>query len=127
MGRLHVLRGQRCSAAASHAKASYIAGLPITPGPAAATLPSPPTHRLLADDVNSVPWHLAIFDEAHKLKNDRTKLYEAVAGLPTRLRYGLTGTPMQNDYQELWWGGGVGWRVRHFRAYHKSGGGVLRT
>lgn len=70
--------------------------------------PPPPPHRLLADDVNSVPWHLAMFDEAHKLKNDRTKLYEAVAGLPTRLRYGLTGTPMQNDYQELWWGGGGG-------------------
>ena len=23
--------------------------------------------------------------------------------LPTPLRYGLTGTPMQNDYLELWW------------------------
>ncbi len=28
--------------------------------------------------------------------------YKLAACLPTRLRYGLTGTPFQNDYAEIW-------------------------
>eukprot|EP00887_Chlorella_sp_A99_P006990 scaffold2.g6990.t1 len=43
----------------------------------------------------TIPWHLTIFDEAHKLKNHKTRTYEAADRLPTRLRFGLTGTPMQ--------------------------------
>ncbi|GAB4813150.1 hypothetical protein N2152v2_000196 [Parachlorella kessleri] len=56
----------------------------------------------LVDDMCSIPWHLVIWDEAHQLKNDSRKLYQAACRIPTRLRYGLTGTPMQNDYDELW-------------------------
>ncbi|KAL4854168.1 hypothetical protein ACK3TF_005019 [Chlorella vulgaris] len=48
-----------------------------------------------------IPWHMVIFDEAHNLKNHKTKRYQTVDQLPTRLRYGLTGTPFQNDYTEL--------------------------
>ncbi len=58
--------------------------------------------RQMVDDMCSVPWHLVIWDEAHMLKNEKTKLYKAAVRLPTRLRYGRTGTPMQNDYKELW-------------------------
>lgn len=47
------------------------------------------------EDMLRVPWHVAIFDEAHKLKNRRAKIYEACCQLPTKLRYGLTGTAMQ--------------------------------
>ena len=42
-----------------------------------------------------ISWHVAIFDEAHKLKNRNSKTYEACCRLPTKLRYGLTGTAMQ--------------------------------
>ena len=40
-------------------------------------------------------WHAAIVDEAHKLKNDASKTYQACSSIPTKLRYGLTGTVMQ--------------------------------
>ena len=42
-----------------------------------------------------VPWHAVIVDEAHKLKNDASKTYQACERIPTKLRYGLTGTVMQ--------------------------------
>ena len=42
-----------------------------------------------------VPWHVAVFDEAHKLKNRNAKIHEACCQLDTKLRYGLTGTAMQ--------------------------------
>ena len=49
-----------------------------------------------------IPWHLVIFDEAHRLKNPKTLTAGAADILPTRLRYGLSGTPMANDYEELY-------------------------
>jgi hypothetical protein len=36
---------------------------------------------------------VALFDEAHHLKNSATQLYKAADRLPTRLRFALTGTP----------------------------------
>ena len=42
-----------------------------------------------------IAWHVAIFDEAHKLKNANAKIHEAGCQLYTKLRYGLTGTAMQ--------------------------------
>ena len=38
---------------------------------------------------------MAVFDEAHKLKNRNAKIHEACCQLGTKLRYGLTGTAMQ--------------------------------
>lgn len=54
-----------------------------------------PGGRRNLEDMLRVPWHVAIFDEAHKLKNRSAKIYEACCQLPTKLRYGLTGTAMQ--------------------------------
>lgn len=47
------------------------------------------------EDMLKIAWHVAIFDEAHKLKNRSSKTYEACCQLPTKLRFGLTGTAMQ--------------------------------
>ena len=47
---------------------------------------------MLSDEV---PWHVAFFDEAHKLKNKKSQTYQACSELKTKLRYGLTGTAMQ--------------------------------
>ncbi len=47
------------------------------------------------EDMLRVAWHVAVFDEAHKLKNRSAKIYEACCELKTKLRYGLTGTAMQ--------------------------------
>ncbi|KAL3134837.1 hypothetical protein ABBQ32_007805 [Trebouxia sp. C0010 RCD-2024] len=83
------------------------------------------TFRRNLEDMLRVPWHVAIFDEAHKLKNRRAKIYEACCQLPTKLRYGLTGTAMQNDYDELHalldWAvpGGLGER-HQFQEYYEQ-------
>ncbi|KAL4459161.1 hypothetical protein ABPG75_014026, partial [Micractinium tetrahymenae] len=60
------------------------------------------TMRSLGEDLLRMPWHACIFDEAHNLKNATTATYKVANRLPTRLRYGLTGTPFQNDYTEIW-------------------------
>lgn len=41
-------------------------------------------------------------DEGHRLKNDQSRLAGALAALPTRARFLLTGTPLQNRLTELW-------------------------
>ena len=41
-------------------------------------------------------------DEAHRLKNKDSKLYEALNDFSTANRLLVTGTPLQNDMQELW-------------------------
>lgn len=53
--------------------------------------------RLQIEDLLSIEWHTAVFDEAHKLKNDKSATYEAAAELHgvTKRLYGLTGTIMQ--------------------------------
>ena len=55
----------------------------------------PVTCRFSKDILKTIKWHIAIFDEAHKLKNHKALIYEACSELKTRLRYGLTGTAMQ--------------------------------
>ncbi|KAL8234246.1 hypothetical protein R6Q59_020346 [Mikania micrantha] len=70
-------------------------------------------------------WEIVIIDEAHRLKNEKSKLYEACLGIKTRKRYGLTGTIMQNKIMELFnlfdWvvPGGLGSR-EHFREYYEE-------
>ena len=54
------------------------------------------------EDLAIIPWHLVIVDEAHCLKNDKSQTWQAADRLPTRLRFGLTGTPQSNDYGELY-------------------------
>ena len=48
------------------------------------------------DALSEVGFHAVIADEVHKLKNQKSKVYEAAVQLAGVRRYGLTGTPMQN-------------------------------
>ncbi|KAL0045771.1 hypothetical protein WJX82_003975 [Trebouxia sp. C0006] len=83
------------------------------------------TFRRNIEDMLRIPWHVAVFDEAHKLKNRNAKIHEACCQLDTKLRYGLTGTAMQNDYDELFnlldWAvpGGLGDR-KQFHLYYEG-------
>ena len=43
-----------------------------------------------------------IIDEAHKLKNDQGKLFQALSSYKCHNRLLLTGTPLQNNSRELW-------------------------
>ncbi len=47
-------------------------------------------------------WDVAILDEAQTVKNPASALAKLVRGIEARLRIALTGTPMENNLEELW-------------------------
>jgi SNF2 family DNA or RNA helicase len=49
-----------------------------------------------------LPWHLVVLDEAQVIKNPDAKATKAVRQLVTRHRLCLSGTPIENNLQELW-------------------------
>ncbi|CAN8295742.1 unnamed protein product [Cochlearia groenlandica] len=81
------------------------------------------TFRIQGPILSGIKWEIVIADEAHRLKNEKSKLYEACLKIKTRKRIGLTGTVMQNKISELFnlfeWvaPGSLGTR-EHFREYY---------
>jgi len=70
-----------------------------------------------------ISWELVVVDEAHRLKNEKSKLYTACLGITTQKRFGLTGTIMQNKIMELfnvfdWVVPGCLGDREHFREYY---------
>lgn len=59
---------------------------------------------LIAHDafLTRFPWQCLIVDEGHRLKNFNTKFSEACRAIHCRLRFVLTGTPLNNNLGELW-------------------------
>jgi superfamily II DNA or RNA helicase len=47
-------------------------------------------------------WSVAVFDEAHMLKNPSAQVAHAARRLPALRRLALTGTPLENHLGELW-------------------------
>lgn len=86
-------------------------------------LTSHDTFRIYGDQFCKLQWDCVVVDEAHRLKNDKSQFYIMCLKLPTKRRYGLTGTVMQNKYMELFnvfdWAtpGCLGTRD-HFREYY---------
>jgi superfamily II DNA or RNA helicase len=52
--------------------------------------------------LGAVSWAMAILDEAQAIKNPDTKRAEASRQLNAAFRLALTGTPVENDLDELW-------------------------
>lgn len=55
------------------------------------------------DFLSQIPWHLTVIDEAQRLKNPSSVLYNVLEQhfiMPRRLL--MTGTPIQNNLSELW-------------------------
>lgn len=47
-------------------------------------------------------WRYVVIDEAHRIKNEKSKLSEMVREIRSQNRLLLTGTPLQNNLHELW-------------------------
>ncbi|XVE49947.1 hypothetical protein DITRI_Ditri01bG0123000 [Diplodiscus trichospermus] len=81
------------------------------------------TFRIQGIVLSEIKWELVIVDEAHRLKNEKSKLYTSCLEIKTCRRIGLTGTIMQNKIMELFnlfnWAapGSLGTR-EHFREFY---------
>lgn len=53
-------------------------------------------------ELNAIAFDVAIFDEAHYMKNPKAKRTKACHELWAKRNYVLTGTPMLNQVDELW-------------------------
>lgn len=47
-------------------------------------------------------WEYIVIDEAHRIKNANSLLSQIVRVFASRARLLITGTPLQNNMQELW-------------------------
>jgi superfamily II DNA or RNA helicase len=63
------------------------------------------TYTVLARDIEEMRrrrWHIVVLDEAQVIKSPDAKATRAVCQLETRHRLCLSGTPIENNLQELW-------------------------
>ncbi|KAK5096780.1 hypothetical protein LTS08_007270 [Lithohypha guttulata] len=60
------------------------------------------TYRLYHEQINTVPWDCVIADECHTVKERRATVTKAMNEVNSLCRIGLTGTAIQNKYEELW-------------------------
>lgn len=47
-------------------------------------------------------WQMLVLDEAQAIKNYQTKRFQAVTEIPAEFRLATTGTPIENNLDELW-------------------------
>lgn len=52
--------------------------------------------------IQAIPFQFIVVDEAHRVKNQNTKLSKTLKMIPCEKILLLTGTPFQNNPNELW-------------------------
>ncbi|KAL2126485.1 hypothetical protein VTI74DRAFT_827 [Chaetomium olivicolor] len=60
------------------------------------------TYKKMREAVNEVEWDCVVADECHVLKDRRSETTQAMGCVNALCRIGLTGTAIQNKYEELW-------------------------
>ncbi|KIY46765.1 hypothetical protein FISHEDRAFT_46591 [Fistulina hepatica ATCC 64428] len=54
-----------------------------------------------SEDKMAFKWECCVFDEGHVLKNFQSQRYQTLLQIPSKWKLLLTGTPLQNNLQEL--------------------------
>ncbi|KAI9704901.1 MAG: hypothetical protein M1836_006681 [Candelina mexicana] len=60
------------------------------------------TYRMNKDAINMVEWDCVVADECHTVKERSSEITQAMQDINALCRIGLTGTAIQNKYEELW-------------------------
>jgi SNF2 family DNA or RNA helicase len=60
------------------------------------------TYRMHMSEINMVQWDCVVADECHQLKEPTSATTQAMNQVNALCRIGLTGTAIQNKYEELW-------------------------
>ena len=60
------------------------------------------TYRRYPSEINSIRWDCVIADECHKIKEKSSEITKQMTDINALCRIGLTGTAIQNKYEELW-------------------------
>ncbi|KAL1985675.1 hypothetical protein VTN96DRAFT_7542 [Rasamsonia emersonii] len=60
------------------------------------------TYRMNKDSINMVEWDCVVADECHLIKERKSETTIAMNEVNALCRIGLTGTAIQNKYEELW-------------------------
>lgn len=60
------------------------------------------TYRLNKDVLNMIEWDCVIADECHQIKGRKSETTRAMNDINALCRIGLSGTAIQNNYEELW-------------------------
>ncbi|KAF3003116.1 hypothetical protein E8E13_008306 [Curvularia kusanoi] len=60
------------------------------------------TYRINESEINTIDWDCVIADECHSIKSRSSEVTIAMNKINALCRIGLTGTAIQNKYEELW-------------------------
>ncbi|TVY29622.1 Switch [Lachnellula hyalina] len=60
------------------------------------------TYKNHKDEINTIKWDCVVADECHQLKERSSQITQAMDEVNALCRIGLTGTAIQNKYEELW-------------------------
>ncbi|KAF2404135.1 hypothetical protein EJ06DRAFT_189068 [Trichodelitschia bisporula] len=60
------------------------------------------TYRRNTDTINAIDWDCVVADECHTIKGRKSEITIAMNKINALCRIGLTGTAIQNNYDELW-------------------------
>ncbi|KAF1846249.1 uncharacterized protein K460DRAFT_339291 [Cucurbitaria berberidis CBS 394.84] len=60
------------------------------------------TYRNNESEINTIDWDCVIADECHQIKSKNAEITKAMNKINALCRIGLTGTAIQNKYEELW-------------------------
>ncbi|KAF1935324.1 hypothetical protein EJ02DRAFT_439319 [Clathrospora elynae] len=60
------------------------------------------TYRNHESEINTIDWDCVVADECHQIKSKDAEITKAMNKINALCRIGLTGTAIQNKYEEIW-------------------------